>query len=103
GRAGAEQFPKLRFRRVRGRVGLRMVAFHRMPSLRPRQYRTEFRLRASAQKASARNPLRFAFVLAVPLLAAACATHPPPAPVGAADFETTIARLEKLDPQSPEA
>jgi len=47
--------------------------------------------------------LRFAFVLAVPLLAAACATKPPPAPVGAADFETTIARLEKLDPQSPEA
>src|SRR6185437_5970781 len=44
-----------------------------------------------------------AAVLAVPLLAAACATKPPPAPVGATDFETTIARLEKLDPQSPEA
>jgi hypothetical protein len=83
-----------------------MVAFHRMPSLRHQQYRTEFRLRASDEKASARNPLRFAAVLALPLLVAACASDPAPAPttpVGANDFETTIARLEKLDPQSPEA
>jgi tetratricopeptide (TPR) repeat protein len=38
---------------------------------------------------------------------AACASDPAPVaapgPVGAADFETTIARLEKPEPQSPEA
>jgi hypothetical protein len=81
-----------------------MVAFHRMPTLRHQQYRTEFRLRASAQKAAAGHSLRFAAALAVPLLAAACASDPASVtPVGANDFETTIARLEKLDPQSPEA
>jgi len=77
-----------------------------MPTLRHQQYRTEFRLRPSVQKASERSSLRFAFVLALPLLAAGCAADPasaPAAPVGANDFETTIARLEKPDPQAPEA
>lgn len=79
-----------------------------MSSLRFQQYRTEFRLRASDQKASARNPLRGALVLAAGLVAAACVPDSapvtaPPAPVGAADFETAIARLEKPEPQSPEA
>ena len=52
--------------------------------------------------------MRRALVLAAGLVAAACTPEPapvttPPRPVAAADFQTTIARLEKPEPQAPEA